>query len=72
MSLCHSITVEEVIDETEGPRRDKILYHSTSPDEIAFVNFAKFSGYEYMDTDNDGNIKIRIKNTNAYNIFKEV
>jgi phospholipid-transporting ATPase len=39
LALCHSITVEE--------DNGKLVYNSASPDELALVNFAKFSGWEY-------------------------
>jgi phospholipid-transporting ATPase len=44
LALCHSITVEEDNDE-------KLVYNSASPDELALVNFAKFSGWEYKGID---------------------
>ena len=59
MSLCHSIIVEESNED------GKLIYHSTSPDEMALVNFARFSGWEYIDTDNNGNIKIKIRGENG-------
>jgi len=51
--LCHSI----VIDARTGE------YNSSSPDELALVNAAKFFGVEYKSQDVDGNISIDFRGT---------
>ena len=54
LSLCHSIITEET---PEG-----IIYNSPSPDELALVNFAKLSGYEYLGTDKEDIIHLKVTN----------
>lgn len=51
LSLCHTIITEE-----KGP--NEIIYNASSPDELALVNFAKFSGFQYMGTDSDQNMLV--------------
>lgn len=41
LSLCHEVVVEKTSD-------NKNIYSSSSPDEIAIINFAKFCGYEFI------------------------
>ena len=45
LALCHDIIVEK--------EKGEPSYSSSSPDEIALVNFAKFCGYEYLGEEND-------------------
>lgn len=40
LTLCHEVIVEK----DEG----KSSYNSSSPDEIALINFTKLCGYEYL------------------------
>ena len=48
LSLCHSIIVE---DDPNEP--GNLIYNSASPDELALVNFAKYSGFEYRGINNN-------------------
>ena len=52
LSLCHMIITEE--------KDGEILYNSSSPDEIALTNFAKFCGYEYMGMNAKNQMTIKI------------
>ena len=49
MSLCHTI----IIDQKTGK------YNASSPDELALVNAAKQFGFEFLNRDEDDNLKIR-------------
>jgi len=53
LGLCHDIIVEE--------KGDVRTYNAASPDELALVNFAKFSNYEYMGIDDEGNMRLRVE-----------
>ncbi len=48
LSICHTIQVNQGV------------YTASSPDEIAFVNFAKMCGYEFVDIDSNNNVEIKI------------
>eukprot|EP00825_Cyclidium_porcatum_P007769 TRINITY_DN13902_c0_g1_i1.p1 TRINITY_DN13902_c0_g1~~TRINITY_DN13902_c0_g1_i1.p1 ORF type:complete len:838 (+),score=65.52 TRINITY_DN13902_c0_g1_i1:2-2515(+) len=48
LCTCHSIVIDSESQE----------YQSSSPDEIAFINFAKMSGYFFQGTDENGMITI--------------
>ncbi len=50
LALCHSITVE--IDKGER------IYNSASPDELALVQFARYSGWEFKEINSDGDMVI--------------
>ena len=52
MSLCHTIITEKVDGNT--------VYNASSPDELALVNFAKFTGYEFEELDNDNYMIIKV------------
>jgi phospholipid-transporting ATPase len=52
LSICHMI-----ITEAKG---EEIIFNSSSPDEIALANFAKYCGYEFREMDVAGNMIIRI------------
>ena len=54
LSVCHTI----VIDSKSGN------YNSSSPDELALVNFAKQKGYEFKERDDEDNCVIYNHNTN--------
>ena len=54
LSLCHSIITENREDGT-------IIYNSSSPDEIALVNFAKMCGYEFRGKNSQGKLDVKIK-----------
>ena len=47
LALCHTIIVEKNGD-----------YSASSPDELAFVNFAKLLGYEFVGIDDDNNMTL--------------
>lgn len=49
LGLCHTI----IIDQKKGK------YNSSSPDELALVNFAKQCGYEFVERDDSDNIVIK-------------
>jgi phospholipid-transporting ATPase len=53
LALCHTIITERI--------NGVLTYNASSPDELALVNFAKFSGYEYMGTDDDNYMKVKVK-----------
>lgn len=53
LAVCHTI-ITEVKD-------GQILYNASSPDELALVNFAKFSGCEYLGMDEDNRMQISYK-----------
>ncbi len=53
LSLCHTVIVE---DTPEGT-----IYNSASPDELALVQFAKYSGYEYRGINKDNQIIIHFR-----------
>jgi phospholipid-transporting ATPase len=48
LSTCHTINIEN--------RNGVSKYSASSPDELALVNFAKYCGYEYAGTTDDGEI----------------
>lgn len=50
LALCHSIIIQEI----EGV----IEYNASSPDELAFINFAKFCGVEYLGTDSENRLQL--------------
>ncbi len=52
MALCHTMITEKINDE--------VVYNASSPDELALVNFAKFTGYEYLGTDEFNNMMVKI------------
>lgn len=52
LAICHTI----VSDIKDG----QYIYNSTSPDELALVNFAKFCGYEFMEVGDNNIINIKI------------
>lgn len=43
-----------------------MAYNASSPDELALVNFAKFTGFEYLGTDEHNNMLVKHKD----NIYK--
>lgn len=49
LSLCHTI----IIDQKTGK------YNASSPDELALVNAAKQFGFEFLNRDEDDNLRIR-------------
>lgn len=48
MALCHTVVAEHKL---EG-----LIYNSTSPDELAMLNFARCCGFEYLGLDENHNI----------------
>ena len=50
LGLCHDIILDE-----DGS------YNASSPDELAFVNFAKLSGFEFSGTDQSNNMLLNVK-----------
>jgi len=53
LAVCHTI-ITEVKD-------GQIIYNASSPDELALVNFAKFTGCEYLGMDEDNRMQISFK-----------
>lgn len=53
LALCHSIIIER--------RKDKVLYNSSSPDELALVYAAKFFGVTYKERDEENVVSIEFK-----------
>jgi len=51
LAACHTIVIDSRKDE----------YSSSSPDELALVNFAKQCGYEFVERDADDNLIIQIE-----------
>jgi phospholipid-transporting ATPase len=43
LALCHTIITEK--------QENELIYNASSPDELALINFAKFSGVEYIGMD---------------------
>ena len=56
MAICHSV-IPEYNEETE-----ETIYNSSSPDESALVNGAKFLGCEFLDRNEENLIKVNFKN----------
>ena len=54
LALCHTVVYNN-IDGREN-------YESTSPDELALVQFAAFVGVKYLGTDEDNVIRVMYKN----------
>lgn len=52
LAICHTIIVLTGPDGT-------LTYNSSSPDELALVNGAKFCGFEYVGVDEEGYSVIR-------------
>lgn len=48
LAVCHTIIVEE--------KNGRINYNSSSPDELALVNAAKYFGYNFKGRDEDSNM----------------
>jgi len=45
LALCHSVIIEQ--------SESGIKYNASSPDELAFINFARFCGMEYLGLNRD-------------------
>ena len=52
LALCHTVIVEK--DEETG----ETIYNSASPDELALVQFARYSGWEYKGINKDNQMVI--------------
>ncbi|EGR33431.1 phospholipid-translocating p-type flippase family protein, putative, partial [Ichthyophthirius multifiliis] len=63
LSICHT-----VITEYDQKTKNNI-YNASSPDELALLNFAKFTGFEFIGIDENDNMTIIYKNQKKY-IFK--
>lgn len=53
LSICHTV-IADIKD-------NKLIYNATSPDELALLNFAKFIGFEFIGTDENGIKKVKFK-----------
>lgn len=58
LALCHTVVAESKAM-TDG-ENNKIYYNSSSPDELALVNAAKYFGYFFKGRDDDNNIEVNI------------
>lgn len=58
LSITHTIICEN--------KDNQVIYNASSPDELALVNFAKFSGFEYLGIDEEGRICVNIMNSLHY------
>lgn len=50
LSVCHTVVIEN--------KNGKIFLNSSSPDELALVNGAKFLGFSFIERDNDNFIYV--------------
>ncbi len=55
LATCHSIVVEK-------DKNNKLSYHSSSPDETAFINCARNYGFIYQEKDCENYIYLEIQN----------
>ncbi len=60
LSTCHSV----LIDDNKFENEKKIVYQGSSPDEVAFVNCARYYKYIFSGRDIDNNIFILDQNNN--------
>ena len=56
LGLCHSIVTEE--------KSDEIIFNASSPDELALLNFAKLSKFEFLETNENNIMKLKINGIN--------
>jgi len=54
LATCHSIVVQK-------DKNDNLIYHSSSPDETAFINCARYFKFIYQEKDCDNNICLEIQ-----------
>ena len=54
LAICHTVIIDN--------RLDKPKFNSSSPDELALINAAKFFGIKFISRDDDNNIKIELQN----------
>lgn len=59
LAVCHTIITDEKIDEETGEKVTE--YNASSPDELALLNFAKFMGFEFLGTDDDGIMRVKFR-----------
>lgn len=63
LTLCHTaVTYHENV---------KVKYNTSSPDEFAFLNFARLNGFLYLDIDNKERKAINIKYKMNKKIYEE-
>lgn len=52
LSLCHMIIIEK--------KDGELHYNSSSPDEVSLGNFARYCGYEYLETDELNKMRVKV------------
>lgn len=62
LALCHTIIIEE--------KNGEIIYNAASPDELALVNFARYSGYEFQGIDENNFMNVQIASDSEIQKFK--
>lgn len=78
-SICHDVIIEKD-EESEHPvssaEGKKVKYNASSPDELAFINMARYCGWEYLGIDannivtikyNDNALRYRLLHTIEFN-----
>lgn len=55
LSLCHNVIIEE---DEQGNKK----YNASSPDELAFINMAKYCGWEYIGVNENNEVCVRTPN----------
>ena len=53
LSLCHTVIMEF--------KNQENIYNASSPDELALINFAKLSGYEFSGIDDFNRMMVKVK-----------
>jgi len=56
LAICHNVVVER-------NEHDKLVYYCSSPDELAFVNFTKSCGFEFLGCSEEGVISVNEQGT---------
>ncbi|CAD8203960.1 unnamed protein product [Paramecium pentaurelia] len=54
LSICHTVIADQ--------KDNKLIYNATSPDELALLNFARFVGFEFLGSDENGIKRVRFNN----------
>lgn len=53
LAICHTIIVEN--------KKDEPIFNASSPDELALVSFARFSGVEFIGFDENNSMMVKYK-----------
>jgi len=54
LSICHTVIADL--------KDNKLIYNATSPDELALLNFARFVGFEFLGSDENGIKRVSFNN----------